>query len=202
MATFEAAFVEAQATAFEFLQAEGFHLAERRVRDDNTTGTFGLARYESQGRVAPLGWSISIYIEPYRLDLSLELSDDTGQEYSLEELYRLESAGPLPRRQHGLYESAGNPEVLGFEFERLAEAFRRVSRRFFQGDVTLWADLGEQRQQSMRDDEDRLALAASDRAFQAKDWAAVVRALEPLRDRLHGAAASRLSYARKRTAAT
>jgi hypothetical protein len=90
------------------------------------------------------------------------------------------------------------PAALQQEFERLAAVLRQAGSRFFAGDATLWSALAEQRSQAFRATEDRRVIAQSEQAFQSKNWAAVVRLLEPIGERLQGAAASRLAYAKKR----
>jgi hypothetical protein len=49
------------------------------------------------------------------------------------------------------------------------------------------------------EEDDRAAILKSEVAFRAKDWALVVRLLEPLKGRHVGAPAARLAYARKQT---
>ena len=185
-----------------FLQVDyGFAVGDRRITDDGTNWTGGSARYVSTARTAngpPRGWSVTLSFYPFRLELDLDISNESGTSYSVGELQQLERGAGLPAREHNLYESVRDTDAQRAEFERLAMALRASGQRFFRGDVTLWSDLETQRRRAAQDEEDRRLLFASEGAFKAKDWTRVVKLLEPVSDRLNPAGAARLAYARKK----
>ena len=201
MFTFEQSFREAEEIAMRFLRVDfGFAVKHRRITDDGTTWTGGDVCYESTGSTPnpPRGWSVTLSFCPRRLELDLEISNESGATYSVAELHQLERGACLPAREHDLHESELDTEVQRAEFERLATALRASGERFFSGDVTLWSDLEVQRRRAAQDEEDTRRLFASEGAFKAKDWAQVVQLLEPASDRLKPAGAARLAYARRR----
>jgi hypothetical protein len=192
MSTFEQSFREAEEIAMRFLHVDfGFAAADRRITDDGTNWTGGIARYESTGSTTsgtPRGWSVTLSFFPFRLELDLEVSNESGASFSVAELHQLEHGAGLPAREHNLFESVRDTDAQRAEFERLA----------FRGDGTLWSDLDAQRRRAAQDEEDTRRLFASERAFKAKDWTQVVQLLEPASDRLNPAGAARLAYARKK----
>jgi hypothetical protein len=202
MSTFEQSFREAEEIAMRFLQVDfGFAATDRRITDDGTNWTGGIARYESTGsttRGTPRGWSVTLSLFPFRLGLDLEISNESGASFSVAELHQLERGADLPAREHNLYESVRDTDAQRAEFERLAMALRAAGGRFVEGDVTLWSDLDAQRRKTAQDEEDTRRLFASERAFKAKEWMQVVQLLEPAYDRLNPAGAARLAYAKKR----
>jgi hypothetical protein len=201
MSSFEETFTQAETVALDFLPERGFHRVERRVIDDGTNLTLATVRYRSTTDPVA-GWSVTLSVAPYRLELSLDVADHAGHSYSVEELHRLEGEGPFPPREHDLDKAIRDAQALQLEFERLAAVLRKTGSRFFAGDMTLWQALAGQRAARLQDAADRQAIAASERAFQAKDWLGVIRWLEPLGDRLQRVSASRLAYARKRASET
>lgn len=203
METFDEAFRHAEQTALGFMSGHGFAVAERWVRADGPQATGGLVRYSSTGAGGvPDGWSVTLYVAPFRLELGLDVSDGRGANYSLEELYLLECGSPLGRREEDLYTAAIDRNVLARACGRLANALREAGHRFFTGDVTVWHALAEQRRIASEAADEARILAESKRALQAKDWSRVVGLLAPLRSSLRGAAAARLRYAEKRSQAT
>jgi hypothetical protein len=99
MSTFEEAFREAEEIAMRFLQVDfGFVLKDRRITDDGTNWTGGVARYESAGsrpNGPPRSWSVTLSFCPFRLELDLDISNESGASYSVAELHQLErGAGP------------------------------------------------------------------------------------------------------------
>ncbi len=179
----------------------GFAVEDRRIADDGTNWTGGSARYVSTGRAAngpPRGWSVTLSFYPFRLELDLDISNESGVSYSVAELHKLERGAGLPAREHNLYESVRDTDAQRAEFERLAMALRASGERFFGGDVTLWSALDAQRRSAVQNAEDTRRLLASESAFKAKDWMQVVQLLEPASDRLHPAGVSRLAYAKKK----
>jgi hypothetical protein len=202
MSAFEQSFREAEEIAMRFLQVDfGFAATDRRITDDGTIWTGGIARYESTGSTTsgtPRGWSVTLSFFPFRLELDLEVSSESGASFSVAELHQLEHGAGLPAREHNLYESVRDTNAQRAEFERLAMALRGSGKRFFRGDGTLWSDLDAQRRSVAQDDEDTRRLFASERAFKAKDWTQVVQLLEHASDRLNPEGAARLAYARKK----
>ena len=202
--SFKAAFEQAEFETMRFLEGRGFRCASREVTDDGTLGTFGRSEYRADSQAdAPQGWGVILSISPYRLEISLEISDDRGNRYTIWELAQLVGGVALPERSHDLYMAATDATFLRNEFERLTTALRQAGIRFFNGDSALWTDLASQRSLRIQMENDVRAVAKSEVAFQRKDWAAIVQILEPIADRLHGAAAARLNYAKKKqTSAT
>jgi hypothetical protein len=202
MPTFEESFRVAEEIAMRFLQTDfDFAATHRRITDDGTMSTGGVARYESKGHStsgAPRGWSVTLSFFPFRLESDLEISNESGAAFSVGELHQLERGAGLPAREHNLYESTRDADSQRAEFERLASALRVSGDRFFRGDVTLWSDLNAQRRRAVQDQEDRTRLLDSERAFKAQDWVQVVRLLEPASSGLPPAATARLAYARKK----
>ena len=186
-----------------FLKDRGFHCAEREVIDNGTLGTWGFSQYCAGRRAnVPVGWSVSISVAPYRLEVSLDVSDGSRSKYSVWELLQLEGSGSIPQRQQNLYEAAQDPEMLRHELDQLTSVLRQVGGRFFSGNTALWSELAAQRSRSFEKAGEAKALSQSEQAFQAKDWVRVVQLLEPIEGKLSGAAALRLAYAKKRAAAT
>jgi hypothetical protein len=104
MSTFEQCFREAEEIAMRFLQVDfGFVLKERRITDDGTNWTGGVARYESAGsrpNGPPRGWSVTLSFCPFRLELDLDISNEARTSYSVAELHQLEGSASLPAREH------------------------------------------------------------------------------------------------------
>lgn len=197
--TFRTVFERAEREALEFLVARGFRCVDRRVVEDGTMRTSGFARYEATpGGTVPAGWSVTLSTAPLRLELSLGIEDGGGRSFTIEELHHLEGKAPFPAREHGLYEAMKDSSALREEFERLVAVLLQAGERFFAGDLTLWEDLTEQRALARQESEDQISISKSEQAVQRKDWASVVRWLEPIQERLSGVAAARLAYARTR----
>lgn len=202
MPTIEESFCEAEEKAMRFLVEDyGFRVVERSVTPEGTNWVGGLVRYRSEGTGTartPIGWTVSLSYAPARLELCLDISDGQINHFSVEELNVVDGSAPVHRRAHSLYDSVHDTEALYAEFARLASVLRTSGARFFAGDLDLWADLQAQRERAWLDDEDRRAIAQSVSAFQSKNWGKVVSLLEPRVNRLSGAAAARLAFAKKR----
>jgi hypothetical protein len=202
MPTFEESFCQAEEEALHWLVAEhSFRAIARQVREDQSShGTYAFVKYAAGPQSLPRlpdDWQITLSLAPMRLELDLTLSASPGGDYTVEELHALDGTGQFPPRQHGLYEAMHKPQELSFEFQRLAGALRAAGARFFAGDSKLWLELAAQRSRRAQDAEDKLALASSELAFQAKDWQRVVHLLEPRTSRLSKASSARLAYAKK-----
>ena len=179
----------------------GFRAVERSVAPEGTNWMGAIVRYKRvvthAGKPSD-GWTVSLSYAPARLELSLDISDGTSNGFSVAELNSLENGVPMPRGTHRLYESVHDTEAQYVEFDRLAAVLRASGARFFAGDASLWSDLQARRELAWQADEDRRAAIQSEVAFRAKDWSKVVLLLEPRSPRLAGAAAARLSFARKK----
>lgn len=209
MPTFEECFASGEEHVLSFLVDDyGFQRIDRRTTDHGTNWFGCSVIYESARPTRhgiPPGWRVRLSFAAYRLELNLEVSDGTEPYYDVERLHQLEGRGEFPGLKRSLSTIREDAEAHAEEYARLAGVLRACGARFFSGDATLWADLRAQRernhaewQREMRDYEDRRTLAKSEEAFRAKDWARVVKLLEPLADRLTPAQATRMSYARKK----
>lgn len=202
MPTLEESFCAAEERALRFLVDDyGFRAVERTVTPEGSTWPGAAVRYQYAGRepnAGRKGWTVSLAYAPHRLELSLDIGDDQGHSFSVEELHELTTSAPVPKATHSLYESIHDEEALFAEFTRLAEALRRSGARFFSGDRSLWAELQARRALHWQAEEDRRAASRSEAAFRAKDWRQVLLELEPREERLTMAEAARLAYARKR----
>lgn len=130
MTTIGECFCEAEARSLRSLiDSFGFERVERTVVDDGTLGTFGSVRYAASGGAGcptPRGWSVVLSVAPFRLELGLNVADESGASYGLDELHRLMGAGEFPRRSHPIYEAARDQWLLQAESARLAYARKRV----------------------------------------------------------------------------
>lgn len=202
MPTFKDCFCAAEEKALCFLiDTQGFRRKERTVSAEGSNMTGGVVCYSSEGarRIgAPKGWTVSLAFTPARLELSLDIADEHGNTFSVEELHALVTSDPFPKCMHNLSDSLRDEEAQFSEFARLAAVLRASGTRFFAGDRSLWKELRAARHRSWQAEEDRCAVALSEDAFRAKDWHRVVAALEPREARLSKAATARLALSRKR----
>ncbi|MBQ0946610.1 hypothetical protein KAK07_25010 [Ideonella sp. 4Y16] len=202
MPSFEESFCAAEERALCFLvDSHGFRAIERTVTPDGSDWTGGIVRYRCEGSehiATPKGWMVSLAYAPRRLELSLDISDEHGSSFSVEELHAIVASDPFPRGTHSLYDSLHDEEAQFTEFNRLAGVLKLSGARFFAGDRSLWLDLRTVRERSWQAEEDRRAVARSELAFHAKEWRQVVAELEPREGRLSKATNARLAYARNR----
>jgi hypothetical protein len=202
MPSFERSFLAAEGRALRFLVEDlCFRAVERTLTPEDTMWTCGTVTYRcdgTNGSGTPKDWTVTLAYAPARLELSLEISNESGASFTVEELHALVTTEPFPKGTHSLLDSIHDEDAHFCEFERLARVLRSSGVRFFAGDRSLWQELQTAREREQLAEEDRRAIARSENAFQAKDWRQVVAALESRESRLSKAAMARLSYARTR----
>lgn len=205
MHSFEVVYLEADNKALEFLTSEhSFIIQDRKVYvpKPETHEISAYTRYAelSTGR-APQRY-VMLSIAPLRLELDLDVGYTDGmnsEEYSIQELYRLENGGEFPKRTHNLYEAMHDGQLLRHEFERLSSVFKECGRRFFANDKTLWDDLKSQRTSTLKAEETERAHLNAERAFQEKNWQKIIEILQPIENTLGEVDLKRLKYARNKT---
>jgi hypothetical protein len=198
--TFAESFAAAEQAAFGFLVAEhGFQVEAREVgRVGRDPGVSGRVVYRSADPGPGPSRAVTLTIAPLRLELELELSRAGSPPCRIEELHALESRAPFPRRQHGLYDAMLEPEMLLFEFMRLAGVLRSCGARFLDDDPYLWEDLEAKRERRADDEQMRRTLALSQERFRARQWHEVIDLLAPIQHRLGSTATARLAYAKRK----
>lgn len=194
-------FEEAVLSAFAFLTAPSH--AFRCVTSEST-----IVRYEStdvfvtiyHGRSSyELGCEIGLLTGQGDAGLGKGGDEDPLEEgFTIWEIARLEGAPGIDERTFLQASTAERVERL---VPQLAELVRTYAPRALRGDAAYYASLSQARtswfENYMTDSRLKRARADVARAWQSKNYAEVVRLLEPLSDELTPAEYKKLEYARK-----
>jgi hypothetical protein len=134
----------------------------------------------------------------YELGLLVGKTGSENPPFSIGEILRLRSAA-----EAGSFSlvQVTTSDALATWVEKLAQVFRTYGGDFIEGNESSFGELAEQRRKEVQNyalERDlRAARAEAEGAWRKKDYAAVVKALKPLRAALTAAEVGKLEFAEK-----